>query len=78
MKTVGAFTLEGGALSGPAEYMREQGDALVAKCLAGESVVFNVGLTRSPDAETALLVTLQTDYAGYLGMKRFNAARKGG
>lgn len=75
MKTVGAFTLEGGALSGPAEYMREQG---VAKCLAGESVVFNVGLTRSPDAETALLVTLQTDYAGYLGMKRFNAARKGG
>ena len=41
MKTVGQFTLSAdGALTGPADYMRERGDARVAKIMAGEDVVF--------------------------------------
>lgn len=70
-KTVGQFTLEGNSISGPAEYMREQGNAFIDKCLKGESIVFNVGLTHSPDPETALLVAVQTDYAGWKGMRPF-------
>lgn len=67
---VGRFELEDGILKAPARYMDERGDALVDAIFAGEDVIFNTTANLSPDAETALLVRLQTDYAGWLGMKQ--------
>ena len=69
MATVGRFSLEGGVLSGPAQYMEEQGNAKLDKILAGKDTVFNMTAHLSPNAETAVLVALQTDFAGWLGMK---------
>lgn len=69
-KTVGRFTIDGETLSGPAEYMREQGDARLAEVLAGKNEVFNMTAHLSPDVETALLVNLQTDFAGWLGTRQ--------
>lgn len=73
-KTVGAFEIRDGALYGPAEYMREQGNAKVEKILAGNDAVFNFGCVNSPDVETALLVALQTDYAGWKGTRSLIAS----
>ncbi len=70
IKTCGRFTLEDGILSGPKQYMEEQGNTLVDKVLAGEDVIFNTTAHFSPDIETAILVRLQTDYAGWLGLKQ--------
>ncbi len=67
---VGRFELEDGILSGPAQYMKERGDALVDAICAGEDVIFNTTAHLSPDVETAVLVRLQTDYAGWLGIKQ--------
>ena len=75
-KTVGAFEIRDGALYGPAEYMREQGNDKVERILAGNDVVFNVGCVKSPDVETALLVALQTDYAGWKGTRQLLASLK--
>ena len=54
---------------GPRDYMEEQGNALVDKMLAGEDTIFNMTEGQSPDIEAAVLVRLQTDYAGWVGMK---------
>ncbi len=70
MKTVGQFSMEEGILAGPRDYMEQQGNALVDKILAGEDAIFNLTSGQSPDLETALLVRLQTDYAGWLGMNQ--------
>ncbi len=70
MKTVGPFSMEEGILAGPREYMEEQGHALVDKILAGEDAIFNLTADQSPDVESAILVRLQTDYAGWLGYKQ--------
>ncbi len=70
IKTCGQFTLEDGILSGPKAYMDEQGNTLVDKVLAGEDVIFNTTAHLSPDIEMAILVRLQTDYAGWLGFKQ--------
>jgi hypothetical protein len=68
---VGRFALEDGVVSGPAEYMRERGDARLREIEAGRDSVFNAGLQfGSPNVETAILVSLQTDYAGWLGQKQ--------
>ena len=67
---VGRFELEDGILSGPAQYMAERGDTLVDAIFAGEDMIFNTTAHLSPNIETALLVRLQTDYAGWLGMKQ--------
>ena len=72
MKQVGKFTIDKGVLSGPAEYMKEQGGAKLEKILAGTDVVFNASLTHSPDIETGILVAMQTDYAGWLGDKELS------
>ena len=69
MKRAGKFTLDNGVLSGPAEYMQGQGSAKIERILAGTDIVFNASLTHSPDIETGILVAMQTDYAGWLGMK---------
>lgn len=68
-KQVGVFTIENGTLSGPAKYMAEQGNQKLARITSGEDVVFNASLLHSPDVETGILVAMQTDYAGWLGMQ---------
>lgn len=70
IKICGRFTLEDGILCGPRDYMEAQGNALVDKILAGEDTVFNMTVDQSPDIETAILVRLQTDFAGWLGFKQ--------
>lgn len=75
-KTVGVFEIRDGALYGPAEYMREQGDAKVESIQSGNDAVFNICCTKSPDIETALLVSLQNDYAGWKGIRSLDI--KGG
>jgi len=79
-KEVGKFKIEDGALYGPAQYMEEQGDARLAEILAGNNTVFNMTAGLSPDVETAVLVNLQTDYAGWLGVNQMMnfVQRKGG
>ena len=67
---VGKFTYEDGILLGPRDYMLEQGNVLLDKILAGEDTIFNMTKDQSPDIETAILVRLQTDYAGWLGLKQ--------
>ena len=68
LKTCGQFGMEG-VLTAPRTYMEEQGNALVDKILAGEDVIFNMTFGQSPDIETAILVRLQTDFAGWIGFK---------
>lgn len=45
-------------------------NALLDKILTGEDTIFNMTKDQSPDVETAILVRLQTDYAGWLGLKQ--------
>jgi len=70
VKIVGHFTLEEGILCGPKDYMENQGNTVLDKILAGEDPIFNMTKDQSPDIETAILVRLQTDYAGWLGLKQ--------
>lgn len=70
VKVVGQFTYEEGILCGPRDYMEEEGNALLDKILAGEDTIFNMTKDQSPDIETAILVRLQTAYAGWLGLKQ--------
>ncbi len=71
-KQVGQFSIESGVLSGPKQYMEEKGRARLERILTGEDVVFNASLFYSPDAETGILVSMQTDYAGWLGQKELS------
>jgi hypothetical protein len=64
------ISLEEGVFSGPKDYMDEQGNALLDRIVAGQDTVFNLAKDQSPDIETAILVRLQTDYAGWLGLKQ--------
>lgn len=72
--TVGQFTIENGELSGPADYMCERGKARLESILAGNDPVFNMGLRHSPSPETAMLVSLQTDFAGWKGERQLREA----
>jgi hypothetical protein len=74
MKTVGRFTLNDGTLTGPADYMAEQGNAKLDRILRGADTVFNMTAHLSPDVETAVLVHMQTDYAAWHGSKTFFAS----
>ncbi len=69
---VGAFEYDTttNSLVGPAEYMRERGDARLARIAAGQDTVFNYGSGR-PGASTVTLtlVSLQTDYAAWRGTR---------
>lgn len=73
-KEVGQFSIEDGTFSGPAEYMREQGNAKLDGILAGTDTAFNLCAGFSPDTETAILVAMQTDYAGWIGMRELLSA----
>ncbi len=74
--TCGRFTYDPDAktLEGPAAYMREQGDEKLARILAGTDVAFNMTAHLSPSVEMAVLVHLQTDYAGWAGRRMLLAA----
>jgi len=74
-KTVGRFTFdyESGTVSGPADYMRKQGNARLRRIEKGDDVVVSMGYREardrgeSPDIITLILVSLQTDFAAYMG-----------
>ena len=68
--TAGRFTIDGDAITGPGDYMREQGNAKLDRILAGNDTVFNMTCHLSPSIEIAICVALQTDYAGWLGFKQ--------
>ena len=78
LKVIVRFTLEDGILCGPRDYMDAPSNALLDKILAGEDTVFNMTADQSPDIETAILVRLQTDYAGWLGLKQAEGWLKNG
>lgn len=73
LKSCGQFNIEDGVLTAPRTYMEEQGNALVDKILARQDMIFNLTSGQSPDVETAILVRLQTDYAGWIGFKEAEA-----
>ena len=75
-KTVGSFTYdaEAGTIEGPAEYLRSSEYArLIERVKAGDDPCGAFHF--SPDAITALLVTIQTNYAGWHGIQVFNRMR---
>lgn len=71
---VGEFTFDptDSTITGPASYMRS---AEYARCIAsiqdGTSHTFRACCEHSPSFEVALLVTIQTDYAGWHGRETF-------
>lgn len=71
------YDAESNTLTGPAEYMREQGNKFVEDALAGRSAVLNYALTNGggSDPVRALLVALQTNYAGWKGTRDLVARR---
>lgn len=79
--TVGAFTFDSdtSTVSGPAEYMRSDDyRRCIASIEAGTNHVFAAGCQHSPNVETALLVTIQTNYAGWHGSQVFFARADAG
>ena len=68
-KQVGKFRIEDGKFYGPQAYMLEQGNDKLDELLAGENEIFNASAHYSPNIETAILVHMQTDYAGWKGYK---------
>lgn len=72
---VGEFTIEQlpdgtHQFSGPNSYMVARGDELLDQIVAGEDTIFNMTCHLSPSTEVAVLVRLQTDYAGWRGVQR--------
>ena len=68
IKKIGAFTLyDDGTFTAPAQYMKERGDERLARIEKGEDELFNHTAHLSPNLATAVLVWLQTDYAGWIG-----------
>jgi hypothetical protein len=57
-------------VEGPGDYMADKGLALIDSIMAGNDVVFNMTADRSPSAEMAVLVRLQTDFAGWRGVQQ--------
>lgn len=76
---VGEFTYENGVVSGPVEYMLERGNARLDRILRGEDSVFNAGCRFNPEVSTEnlVLVSLQTDYAGWRGTRELVKRTKG-
>lgn len=71
-KTVGEFTYDptDGTVRGPAEYMASADyERCIASITDGTSHTFASAIAHAPDTVTALLVTIQTSYAGWHGMQ---------
>lgn len=67
-QVVGVFTLDGDALTGPADYFQSRGGIQEAVRKAFDSATYRFGAAgASPSPAVALLVALQTDYAAYQG-----------
>lgn len=74
---VGEFTLTAeGTLTGPAAYMESEEYATTMRQIqAGTEPVFKYGAAgASPSAEIALLVAVQTSYAGWKGARQLLGA----
>jgi hypothetical protein len=63
-----SFT-DNGSIRGPKEYMDERGSDLLDDILNDDDDQFSEFLRRAPSAKKAMLVRLQTDYAGWKGQK---------
>lgn len=72
---VGRFSFDPATseVTGPAAYMRERGNERLRSIEAGTDVVFNMGVIHSPSIEVAILVSLQTDFAGWRGQKQMES-----
>jgi hypothetical protein len=72
----GKFSFAGQSISGPAKYMREKGSAKIDSITSGNDAGFNAMMQVDPSADMVrlVMVALQTDYAGWIGMERFCAA----
>lgn len=70
---IGKFEFKEGAVYGPKDYMLQQGNTKLDAILAGQAAGFNAMLAARPDADPVqmVLVALQTDYAGWVGMQQF-------
>lgn len=77
---VGEFTYADGVVSGPAEYMRERGNDRIERILAGTCSAFAAGVRFGAGVDTATLVltSLQTDYAGWKGLRSMVARFRSG
>lgn len=64
-------------ISGPAEYMTTRFQAKMEKIYAGRDTVVNFGLGQGQEIISLIMVSLQTDYAAYLGMKSFSVNQEG-
>ena len=69
---VGRFTFDPSTqmIEGPGEYMADQGSALMDKITSGNDAVFNMTAHMSPSPIVAVLVRMQTDYAGWIGSRQ--------
>ena len=70
-KTVGRFTYDSadGSIQGPKAYIGERFDAVMNGIYAGRSTVFNFATAQGSEPAAAILVALQTDYAGWKGTR---------
>ena len=77
---VGNFEITGAGsdflVKGPRDYMKEQGEARLDTILAGKDHVTNFGIAQSGNILQSVLVSLQTDYAAWLGQKQFARSLK--
>ncbi len=72
--TIGVFTYDHHTerITGPDGYMEERFDGRMSRIYAGQDSVFNFGSREGQrDSVSLVLVSLQTDYASWLGMKTF-------
>jgi hypothetical protein len=79
--TCGKFSYENGALSGPAKYMKERGNNRLDDIVSGNDAAFNAMAATGMQSDPIMLVmvAMQTDYAGWVGMEQFcNAHGIGG
>lgn len=73
-QTCGRFSYdpETGAISGPAEYMQSESySRRMAAITEGRDAVTSFGYAEHGDVIKAVLVSLQTDYAAWKGMRDF-------
>jgi hypothetical protein len=78
LKSAGRFSFDPatGNVTGPSEYMAERYDARMEQINAGRDSVANMAISMHGDVVLAVLVSLQTDYAAWAGMRSFQGARR--
>ncbi len=76
-RQVGSFSYnnETGLISGPADYMTTRFQDRMSDIYAGRNAVVNYGLSEGREIISLVLVSLQTDYSAFLGMKSFGGSR---